>query len=191
MFRSWRISFDHILSWSWYLSKRKLPFFTVCKYVNMAGNCSILKFFEQRSTCNCSSLPTWSTNVLMRSTRGQNREDRFGEKEEGRFFSGGDLPHLVQPGSLDHLQLWDSEGCRHPWPGQALQCQVEHLDISFKCSDHQVEFYGFFPWIVIQRITLPLCVFFRFHSTVIMTTNFIICNVVTQSVILYVITYYL
>ena len=32
-----------------------------------------------------------------------------------------------------------------------------------------MEFYGFFPWIVIQRITLPLCVFFRFHSTVIST----------------------
>eukprot|EP00095_Tigriopus_kingsejongensis_P005656 maker-scaffold209_size256900-snap-gene-0.22 protein:Tk05656 transcript:maker-scaffold209_size256900-snap-gene-0.22-mRNA-1 annotation:"conserved hypothetical protein" len=31
----------------------------------------------------------------------------------------------------------------------------------------QVEFYGFFPWIVIQRITLPLCVFFRFHSCVV------------------------
>ena len=29
----------------------------------------------------------------------------------------------------------------------------------------QVEFYGFFPWIVIQRITLPLCVFFRSLST--------------------------
>eukprot|EP00094_Tigriopus_californicus_P010477 TCALIF_10106-PA protein Name:"Similar to Otop2 Otopetrin-2 (Mus musculus)" AED:0.10 eAED:0.10 QI:20/0.5/0.22/1/0.37/0.22/9/0/754 len=32
----------------------------------------------------------------------------------------------------------------------------------------QVEFYGFFPWIVIQRITLPLCVFFRFHSCVVL-----------------------
>ena len=32
----------------------------------------------------------------------------------------------------------------------------------------QVEFYGFLPWVVIQRITLPLCVFFRFHSTVVL-----------------------
>jgi len=31
----------------------------------------------------------------------------------------------------------------------------------------QLQFYGFFPWIIIQRITLPLCVFFRFHSTVV------------------------
>ena len=29
------------------------------------------------------------------------------------------------------------------------------------------QFYGFFPWIIIQILTLPLCVFFRFHSTVI------------------------
>jgi len=33
----------------------------------------------------------------------------------------------------------------------------------------QSEFYGFFPWAVIQRITLPLCVFFRFHSTVVLS----------------------
>jgi len=32
----------------------------------------------------------------------------------------------------------------------------------------QLQFYGFFPWIIIQRITLPLCVFFRFHSTVVL-----------------------
>jgi len=31
----------------------------------------------------------------------------------------------------------------------------------------QLQFFGFFPWIIIQRITLPLCVFFRFHSTVV------------------------
>lgn len=32
----------------------------------------------------------------------------------------------------------------------------------------QLQFFGFFPWIIIQRITLPLCVFFRFHSTVVL-----------------------
>ena len=32
-----------------------------------------------------------------------------------------------------------------------------------------LEFYGKLPWIVIQRITLPLCVFFRFHSTVVLS----------------------
>lgn len=31
----------------------------------------------------------------------------------------------------------------------------------------QLQFFGFFPWVIIQRITLPLCVFFRFHSTVV------------------------
>jgi hypothetical protein len=33
----------------------------------------------------------------------------------------------------------------------------------------QVEFYGHLPWIIIQRFTLPLCVFFRFHSTVVLS----------------------
>ena len=32
-----------------------------------------------------------------------------------------------------------------------------------------LEFYGKMAWIVIQRITLPLCVFFRFHSTVVLS----------------------
>ena len=30
-----------------------------------------------------------------------------------------------------------------------------------------LEFYGFMPWVLIQRITLPLAVFFRFHSAVV------------------------
>ena len=32
-----------------------------------------------------------------------------------------------------------------------------------------MDFYGKMPWILIQRITLPLCVFFRFHSTVVLS----------------------
>lgn len=30
----------------------------------------------------------------------------------------------------------------------------------------QLEFYGFTAWALIQRITLPLCIFHRFHSAV-------------------------
>ncbi|XP_067640767.1 proton channel OtopLc isoform X3 [Eurosta solidaginis] len=30
----------------------------------------------------------------------------------------------------------------------------------------QLDFYGFVPWSIIQRITLPLCIFHRFHSAV-------------------------
>jgi len=30
----------------------------------------------------------------------------------------------------------------------------------------QVDFYGFLPWIIMQRLTLPLCIFYRFHSAV-------------------------
>ena len=32
----------------------------------------------------------------------------------------------------------------------------------------QLNFFGFPAWAVIQRVTLPLCIFFRFHSTVIL-----------------------
>ncbi len=35
-------------------------------------------------------------------------------------------------------------------------------------SPVQQEFFGFFAWTLIQRATLPLCIFFRFHSTVIL-----------------------
>lgn len=31
----------------------------------------------------------------------------------------------------------------------------------------EADFYGFMPWIVIRRVTLPLAVFFRFHSAVV------------------------
>lgn len=31
----------------------------------------------------------------------------------------------------------------------------------------EAEFYGFMPWVIIQRVTLPLFVFFRFHSAVV------------------------
>ena len=31
----------------------------------------------------------------------------------------------------------------------------------------EAEFYGFMPWVIIQRVTLPLTVFFRFHSAVV------------------------
>ena len=40
--------------------------------------------------------------------------------------------------------------------------------IQVNVTPDQSEFYGYFPWAVIQRITLPLCVFFRFHSTVVL-----------------------
>ena len=37
----------------------------------------------------------------------------------------------------------------------------------FRASLIQSSFYGVMPWIIIQRVTLPLAVFFRFHSAVI------------------------
>ena len=37
----------------------------------------------------------------------------------------------------------------------------------FRASLVESNFYGLMPWIIIQRVTLPLAVFFRFHSAVI------------------------
>ena len=31
----------------------------------------------------------------------------------------------------------------------------------------QLNFYGFLPWAIMQRITLPLCIFYRFHSAIV------------------------
>jgi len=44
----------------------------------------------------------------------------------------------------------------------------------------QLQFYGFFPWIIIQRITLPLCVFFRFHSTVVLAELWKSCYIIRK-----------
>lgn len=33
-------------------------------------------------------------------------------------------------------------------------------------SQVQLDFYGFIAWSLIQRVTLPLCIFHRFHSAV-------------------------
>jgi len=33
-------------------------------------------------------------------------------------------------------------------------------------SPVQIEFFGYQPWVIVQKLTLPLCIFFRFHSTV-------------------------
>jgi len=40
------------------------------------------------------------------------------------------------------------------------------LTIPYLYPQVQLEFYGFVPWSIIQRITLPLCIFHRFHSAV-------------------------
>jgi len=37
-----------------------------------------------------------------------------------------------------------------------------------KASLVEAEFYGHLAWVWMQRITLPLCIFFRFHSTVVL-----------------------
>lgn len=36
-----------------------------------------------------------------------------------------------------------------------------------RASRVEEEFYGFMSWVLIQRVTLPLAVFFRFHSAVV------------------------
>lgn len=43
---------------------------------------------------------------------------------------------------------------------------TQHSD-SFKFpSQVQLDFYGNIAWSLIQRVTLPLCIFHRFHSAV-------------------------
>jgi hypothetical protein len=37
-----------------------------------------------------------------------------------------------------------------------------------KDSPVQLKFFGFYAWAMIQRVCLPLCIFFRFHSSVIL-----------------------
>ena len=41
--------------------------------------------------------------------------------------------------------------------------EIQKLRASFLEST----FYGIMPWIIIQRVTLPVAIFFRFHSAVI------------------------
>ena len=36
----------------------------------------------------------------------------------------------------------------------------------------EADFYGFMPWIIILRVTLPLAVFFHFHSAVVFVELF-------------------
>lgn len=35
-----------------------------------------------------------------------------------------------------------------------------------KANPVQLKFYGFLAWAIVQRFTLPLCIFHRFHSAV-------------------------
>jgi hypothetical protein len=41
-----------------------------------------------------------------------------------------------------------------------------------RASLDEANFFGFMPWIVVQRVTLPLAVFFHFHSAVICSQLF-------------------
>ena len=37
-----------------------------------------------------------------------------------------------------------------------------------RASPLEVTFFGFMPWLMILRLTMPLVVFFRFHSSVVL-----------------------
>ena len=97
--------------------------------------------FDERWTCNCSSSPTWSTSAWTKSTRRQNQEDRLEHfyiailerclKEHGNFALlvivicdppslDCNLPHFVQPRSLDHVQLRNTKSRSHPGSGQFI-----------------------------------------------------------------------
>ena len=43
--------------------------------------------------------------------------------------------------------------------------------VTFECQNItstaiEAEVFGLVPWVIIQRMTLPLCIFFRFHASV-------------------------
>ena len=40
--------------------------------------------------------------------------------------------------------------------------------VDFGAIFFQLKFFGFYAWSMIQRVCLPLCIFFRFHSSVIL-----------------------
>jgi hypothetical protein len=49
---------------------------------------------------------------------------------------------------------------------------IQSFDLTFaiiqvKANLVEAEFLGFMPWIIIQKVTLPLAVFFHFHSAVV------------------------
>ena len=52
---------------------------------------------------------------------------------------------------------------------QSSKFKHQNIFLKVNATPDQVDFYGKMPWILIQRITLPLCVFFRFHSTVVLS----------------------
>ena len=37
---------------------------------------------------------------------------------------------------------------------------------SYDYQEHKIEFYGPDKWTVLSHMTLPLCIFYRFHSAV-------------------------
>ena len=47
-----------------------------------------------------------------------------------------------------------------------------HLTRQVRANLVEADFYGFMPWIIIQRVTLPLTVFFYFHSAVVFVELF-------------------
>ena len=81
------------------------------------------------------------------------------------------LPHLVQFWTLDNLQLWNTKGNQTIWTitlslfsilSKRGRLILHHIYLKVNATPDQLQFYGFYPWIIIQRVTLPICVFFRF-----------------------------
>jgi Otopetrin len=70
----------------------------------------------------------------------------------------------VQKVSANPVQVRESAIMLHrqtPASGQLHICLGANELFFF-----QLDFYGFLAWAIVQRITLPLCIFHRFHSAV-------------------------
>jgi len=83
-------------------------------------------------------------------------------EEHGHFKPGRQIVTFL---ILSNLGLWVS-----------YNFEIQKVN----ATPDQLQFYGFFPWIIIQRITLPLCVFFRFHSTVVFAELWKDCYVIKR-----------
>ena len=78
-----------------------------------------------------------------------------------------DVFATLQYHHVDCLHLWSSKSQRQPRSGKVPESAFMRWFIQFLMF-FQLKFFGFYAWAMIQRVCLPLCIFFRFHSSVIL-----------------------
>ena len=80
-----------------------------------------------------------------------------------------DVFATLQYHHVDCLHLWSSKSQRQPRSGRFRKCKQRYWQLLILARFYfQLKFFGFYAWSMIQRVCLPLCIFFRFHSSVIL-----------------------